>query len=183
MGKITAGLFISLDGVVEAPDQWHFPYFNDEMGEVVGGQIASTETMLLGRKTYEGFAEFWPQQGDDVPGAAQMNAMPKLVASTTLEAVEWQNSALIEGDVPEVLAQMKEQPGGNLGITGSITLIRSLLRAGVLDELTLLVHPIVIGSGMRLFDDIGEQIPLALTDSRTLSTGVVVLTYTRAPQA
>ena len=118
-----------------------------------------------------------------MPAAAQLNAMPKLVASTTLKSVEWQNSTLIEGDVTAALTRMKEESGGTFGITGSITLIRSLLRAGVLDELTLLVHPLIVGSGMRLFDDMNEQIPLALTDSRTLSTGVIVLTYTRPPQA
>ena len=180
MRKIVAGLFISLDGVVEAPDQWHFPYFNDEMGEVVGAQMASSGTILLGRKTYEGFADFWPQQGDDVPGAAQMNHAPKLVASTTLKSVEWENSTLIEGNVAEALTRLKAEPGTDIGITGSITLVRSLLRDGVLDELTLLVHPIVIGKGMRLFDDFGEQLPLTLTHSQTLSTGVLVLTYTRA---
>ena len=180
MRKIVAGLFISLDGVVEAPDQWHFPYFNDEMGEVVGAQMASCGTILLGRKTYEGFADFWPQQSADTPGAAHMNNTPKLVASTTLKSVEWQNSTLIEGNVAEVLTRLKAEPGKDIGITGSITLVRSLLRDGVLDELTLLVHPIVIGKGMRLFDEMDEQIPLTLTDSRTLSTGVMVLTYTRA---
>lgn len=182
MRKIVAGLFISLDGVVEAPETWHFPYFNDEMGEVVGAQMASADTMLLGRKTYEGFAEFWPAQSADDPMAAQMNATPKLVASTTLKSVGWQNSTLIEGNVAEALTRLKDQPGKNFGITGSVTLVRSLLRDNVLDELTLLVHPIVVGSGMRLFDDVNEQIPLTLTDSRTLSTGVVVLTYTRAAQ-
>ena len=182
MRKIVAGLFISLDGVVEAPETWHFPYFNDEMGEVVGGLMGGSDTMLLGRRTYEGFAEYWPQQGADDAMAAQMNATPKLVASTTLKSVEWQNSTLIEGNVAQSLTAMKSQPGKNIGITGSVVLVRALLRDSVLDELTLLVHPIVVGSGQRLFDDMNEQIPLTLTESRTLSTGVVVLTYTRAAQ-
>jgi dihydrofolate reductase len=177
--KIVAGLFISLDGVVEAPEAWHFPYFNDEMGAAVGGSMAASDTMLLGRVTYEGFAAYWPQQGDD-PMAVQMNTTPKLVASTTLKSVEWQNSTLIEGNVAEELTKLKAQPGKNIGITGSITLVRSLLRAGVLDELLLLVHPIVIGKGQKLFDDMDEQIPLKLIDSQTFSTGVLSLTYTRA---
>ena len=104
MRKIVAGLFISLDGVVEAPDQWHFPYFNDEMGEAVGSQMAAADTMLLGGVTYQEFAGYWPQQGDDVEFADLMNNTPKLVVSTTLDSVEWQNSTLINGDVAEELA-------------------------------------------------------------------------------
>jgi dihydrofolate reductase len=182
MRKITAGLFISLDGVVEAPDQWHFPYFNDEMGAVVGQSMADTETMLLGRVTYEDFASFWPNQNPDDPIAAQMNGTPKLVASTTLDSVEWQNSTLIKGNVAEELTKLKAQPGKNIGITGSATLIRSLLRDGVLDELLLLVHPIVVGKGKKLFDDVDAQITLKLIDSKTFSTGVMALTYGPAPR-
>lgn len=182
MRKIVAGLFVSLDGVVENPQDWHFPYFNDEMGESVGRTMGSSDTMLLGRKTYEGFAAYWPQQGDDVPMAAEMNAMPKLVASTTLQSVEWQNSTLIEGDVAEELTRLKSQPGKNIGITGSVVLVRSLLRAGVLDELVLLLHPIVVGKGQKLFDDMGEQIPLKLANSKTFTTGVLELTYVPAPR-
>jgi dihydrofolate reductase len=180
--KIVAGLFVSLDGVVENPQDWHFPYFNDEMGESVGKSMSESDTMLLGRVTYEGFAEYWPQQGDDVPGAAHMNNIPKLVASTTLKSVEWQNSTLIKGDVAEELTKLKAQPGKNIGITGSVVLVRSLLRAGVLDELVLLVHPIVVGKGQKLFEDMEEQIPLKLASSKTFSTGVLELTYVPAPQ-
>jgi dihydrofolate reductase len=177
MRKIVAGLFISLDGVVESPETWHFPYFNDEMGAAVGAQMAAADTMLLGRVTYQGFAEFWPNQGSDVEGADYMNSTPKLVASTTLDKVEWRNSTLIEGNVADALRKLKQEPGKNIGITGSVTLVRSLLRDGVLDELQLLVHPIVVGSGKRLFEDGGEQLPLTLVDSKTFSTGVVALTY------
>jgi dihydrofolate reductase len=182
MRKITAGLFISLDGVVEAPDQWHFPYFNDEMGAVVGQSMAETGTMLLGRVTYEDFASFWPNQNADDPIAAQMNGTPKLVASTTLDSVEWQNSTLIKDNVAEELTKLKAQPGKNIGITGSATLIRSLLRDGVLDELTLLVHPIVVGHGKKLFDDMDSQVPLKLIDAKTFSTGVMCLVYGPAPR-
>jgi dihydrofolate reductase len=177
MRKITASLFISLDGVIEAPETWHFPYFNDEMGAVVGQAMAETGTMLLGRVTYEAFAGFWPNQSGDDAVAAQMNGTPKLVASTTLDRVDWQNSTLIEGDVAEALRKLKAQPGKNIGITGSATLVRSLLRDGVLDELTLLVHPIVVGKGKKLFGDMEAQVPLKLVDSRTFSTGVLALTY------
>jgi dihydrofolate reductase len=180
MRKIVAGLFISLDGVVEAPHEWHFPYHNDEMSEAVEAQMAESDTILLGRVTYEAFAAYWPQQSSDMPGADHMNNTPKLVASTTLDNVEWQNATLIKGDVAEELTRLKRQPGKNIGITGSATLVRSLMRAGVLDELTLLLHPIVVGHGQRLFEDIGEQIPLKLADSKTFSTGALRLTYVPA---
>lgn len=183
MRKIVAGLFMSLDGVVEAPDQWHFPYFNDEMGEVVGSQMAASDTMLLGRVTYQEFASYWPNQSTaDVPMADQMNATPKVVVSTTLKSVEWQNSTLITGNVAEELTKLKRQPGKNIGITGSGTLVRSLLRDGLLDELVLLVHPIVVGRGKRLFPEGDGQQALTLADSKTFTTGVLSLTYTPAGQ-
>ena len=178
MRKIVSGLFISLDGVYEAPDQWHFPYFNDEMGAAVDEQMKAADTMLLGRVTYQEFASFWPQQSsDDVDIADYMNNTPKLVVSNTLDTLDWQNSTLISGDVNEELNRLKQQPGKNIAITGSGTLVRSLLRDGLLDELRLLVHPIVAGSGKRLFPDgIGQQ-PLQLVDAKTFSTGVLYLTY------
>ncbi len=181
MRKIVAGLFIALDGVFEAPDQWHFPYFNDEMGNAVDEQMKAADTMLLGRRTYEEFAGFWPSQtADDIDIAPYMNETPKLVVSNTLTSVDWQNSTLISGNVNEQLAEAKRQPGKNISITGSGTLVRSLLRDGLLDELRLLVHPIAAGKGKRLFDD-DSQYPLHLVESRTFSTGVLYLTYTPAP--
>lgn len=178
MRKIVAGLFISLDGVYEAPDQWHFPYFNDEMGEAVDSQMAASDAMLLGRVTYQEFASYWPHQNsDEVDIAGYMNNTSKLVVSTTLDTVEWQNSTLIKGDVAEELTKLKEQPGKDISITGSGTLVRSLLRDGLLDELRLLVHPIVVGSGKRLFPEGSAQKPLKLVDAKTFSTGVLYLTY------
>ena len=179
MRKIVAGLFISLDGVVEAPETWHFPYFNDEMGQIVADQIAASDTMLLGRRTYEEFAAFWPKQADDDPLAPEINGVQKLVASTTLDSVDWQNSELIGGDVADDLRRRKDEPGTDISITGSPTLVRSLLAAGVLDELRLLVHPIVVGHGKRLFGD-GATVPLRLASSRTLETGVQYLVYVPA---
>jgi dihydrofolate reductase len=180
MRKIVAGLFISLDGVVEAPEQWHFPYFNDEMGEAVGSQMAAADTMLLGRHTYEEFAAYWPSQGSDVEFANVMNDTPKLVASTTLQSVEWQNSTLLGKDVASELRRIKREPGKDISITGSPTLVRSLLREGMIDELRLLVHPIVVGAGKRLFLDQEERVPLKLAGSKTFSTGVLYLTYVPA---
>jgi dihydrofolate reductase len=180
MRKIVAGLFVSLDGVFEAPETWHFPYFNDEMSEAVASQMAAADTLLLGRRTYEEFAAYWADKGSEVELADQLNGMPKLVASTTLETVEWQNSSLIEGDVAVALRRLKQQPGRDISISGSGMLVRSLLADGVLDELRLLVHPIVVGSGKRLFDDVAGRVPLKLVESRTFSTGVLYLTYVPA---
>lgn len=180
MRTIAAGLFISLDGVVEAPDQWHFPYFNEEMGEAVGSQIAAADAMLLGRVTYEEFAGYWPHQGSGVELADQMNGTPKFVVSTSLESAEWQNTTVIRGNVVEELTRLKHQPGKNISVVGSGTLVRSLLRDNVLDELRLLVHPIVVGQGKRLFPEGTERIPLQLMDATTFSTGVLYLTYRRA---
>lgn len=180
MRKIVAGLFVSLDGVIEAPEQWHFPYWSDEMGEAIGAQTAASDTMLLGRVTYQDFAGFWPHQGSEVELADYMNNTPKLVVSTTLDTVEWQNSTLIKGNVVEELTKLKQQPGKDIGITGSATLVRSLLRDGLLDELRLMVHPIVVGRGKRLFADGSEQKGLELLEAKTFSTGVVYLTYAPA---
>jgi dihydrofolate reductase len=182
--KIVAGLFISLDGVFEAPHEWHFPYFDDAMGEAVDAQMKAADAMLLGRVTYQEFAGYWPQQDPaEVDIAAYMNDTPKYVVSNTLDTLEWQNSTLIKGNVNEELARLKEPPGKNISITGSGTLVRTLLRDGLLDELRLLVHPIVVGSGKHLFPEGNAQAPLQLVDSQTFDTGVVYLTYQPAATA
>ena len=180
MRKIVASFFISLDGVVERPDQWHFPYFNDEMGEVVGAGMASSDTMLLGRTTYEEFAAYWPQQPSDVPPADHMNRVQKVVVSTTLERADWQNTTIIRGNLAEELGQLKNRPGKDIATVGSGTLVRSLLREGLLDELRLLVHPIVVGSGKKLFDGDTGKVPLKLVESKTFATGVLSLVYAKA---
>ena len=183
MRKIVAGLFLSLDGVYEAPGEWHFPYFNDEMGDAVQAQMDAADTMLLGRVTYQEFASYWPQQSnDEVPIADYMNETPKVVVSETLEALDWRNSTLIKGNVVAELTRLKEQPGKNIGITGSGTLVASLLSAGLLDELRLLVHPIVVGRGKRLFATGEEPRGLRLVDAQTFSTGVLSLAYTPAAE-
>jgi len=133
--------------------------------------------MLLGRVTYQEFAAFWPNADSDDPFTHQMNDTPKLVVSTTLDKVEWQHSTLINGNVAEELTRLKQQPGKNIAITGSATLVRSLLRDHLLDELHLLVHPIVVGSGKRLFENEGDRIALKLVDAQTFSTDVLHLTY------
>lgn len=180
MRKIIAGLFISLDGVVEAPQDWHFPYFNDEMGDAVAAQADGADTMLFGRNTFEEFAGFWPQQGSDVPFADVINSTPKVLVSTTVKSVDWGPTAIISGDIIDAVTALKEQPGKDISITGSPTLVRSLLRAGLLDELRLLVHPIVVGHGKRLFEAEDQPIPLRLIEAKTFTTGVQAMTYAPA---
>ena len=178
MRKVTAGLFVSLDGVTESPEKWQLPYFNDEMGEAIGAAMAAADAMLLGRVTYQEFASYWPGvRSEDQPFADYMNNTPKYVVSTTLDTVEWSNSTLIKGNVVEEITKLKQQPGKNIGITGSTTLVQSLLQDDLLDELGLMIHPVVVGSGKRLFKEGGDLKALKLIDSKTFSTGVVSLTY------
>lgn len=178
MRKIAAGLLMSLDGVVESPDQWGFSrYFSDEMKEGIDAGIAQADAVLLGRRTYLAFAELWPNQSSEVLMADFLNNSPKYVVSSTLDSLPWANSILLSGDLAEELTKLKQQPGKNILIPGSPTLVRSLVRDGLLDELNLNVCPVVVGSGMRLFDGIGRQVDLRLVDSRTLSNGVLGVTY------
>lgn len=178
MRQIAAGLFVSLDGVVEAPEKWTGPYFNDQVGAAVGTLMAANDAMLLGRVTYEGFAAAFGGQSGGM--ADQMNNTPKYVVSSTLASADWQNSTLINGDVAEQIGELKRRPGRNIGMSGSSTLVSWLLRHGLLDRLDLLVFPIVVGEGKRLFSEPDGQLPLALTGSEAFSTGVVQLTYTPA---
>jgi dihydrofolate reductase len=181
MRKVIASELVSLDGVVESPQNWHFPYFNDQMAEAIGAAMAASDAMLLGRVTYEEFAAFWPSQqptDEEQEATDYMNNTPKFVISKTLEEpLEWNNSTLIKGDVAEEITKLKGQPGKDISITGSPTLVRSLLQEDLLDELRLMVHPIVVGSGKRLFEDGSDQKELELVDSTTFGTGVVYLTY------
>jgi dihydrofolate reductase len=179
MRKVVAAEFLSLDGVMESPDKWHFPYFNEEMGQAVGEGFAASDAMLMGRVNYEEWAAFWPEQDpQENPMANQMNAMQKYVVSTTLEEpLGWQNTTLISENVADEVAKLKEGEGGDIVISGSAALVRSLLHYGLLDELKLMIHPILVGSGKRLFGEAEEQRKLELVDSKTFSTGVLYLTY------
>jgi dihydrofolate reductase len=179
MRKVTAGLFVSLNGVTESPEKWQLPYFNDEMGEAVRAAMAAADAMLLGRVTYEEFASYWPGvSSEDQPFADHMNNTPKYVVSRTLEEpLEWNNSTLVKGNLAEEISRLKRQPGKDIGITGSVTLVQSLLQEDLLDELGLMIHPVVVGSGKRLFEEGGDPKGLKLVDSKTFSTGVVYLTY------
>ncbi|HYU40365.1 MAG TPA: dihydrofolate reductase family protein [Acidimicrobiia bacterium] len=178
MGKIEGNFFISLDGVVERPDQWHFPYFNDEMGAAIGRGTERYTAFLMGRVLYEEWSEYWPHQGDDVPFASYINNVPKYVVSSSLDNATWNNATIVSGDVAGQLRHLKEQ-AGDIGMSGSATLVRWLLANGLLDELHLLVHPIAVGHGERLFEDTATY-PLELLDHETFETGVLNLTYAPA---
>jgi dihydrofolate reductase len=182
MRKIIANLFISLDGVVEEPGNWHFPYFNDEMGAAVDAVLGTADTMLLGRKTYEDHAGAWPQLeaagGEDAEFAKVLGDARKIVVSHQRQELTWRNSEHLEGDLVEGVTALKNEPGdGHIAMSGSISVVRQLLAAGLLDELRLLVHPIAVRKGMRLFDEGDSPIPLKLISSQAFSTGVLHLVY------
>ena len=185
MRKVIAGLFISLDGVVEAPDQWHFPYFNDEMGAAVDASLGSADTVLFGRKTYDSFAGAWPAReaaGEEDAGFAKaLGDARKIVVSNRQLEFAWRNSEQLKGDLVEAVAALKSEPGdSNIALSGSVSVVRQLLVAGLLDELHLLVHPIAVRRGMRLFDEGESRIPLTLIKSETFKTGVLNLVYAPA---
>jgi dihydrofolate reductase len=180
MRKLVAAEFVTLDGVMELPERWNMPYFNDEMGQAIAEGFAASDALLMGRVLYEEWAAFWPNQDpEENPVAAQMNSLTKFVVSTTLaEPLEWNNSKLIRGDeFAERIAELKQQSGKDIVVSGSGALVRSLLRHGLLDELKLMVHPVVLGGGKHLFEEGEEQITLELAGSQTFATGVVYLTY------
>ena len=181
MRKITAGLFISLDGVVEAPDQWHFPYFNEEMGAAVDATLGAADTVLFGRKTYDSFAGAWPEReaaGEEDAGLAKaLGDARKIVVSNQKLEFAWRNSEQLEGDLVEAVTALKHEPGANIALSGSVSVVRQLLAAGLLDELHLLVHPIAIRKGMRLFDEGETPVPLRLISSESFKTGVLNLVY------
>jgi dihydrofolate reductase len=190
MSKLVVAEFVSLDGVMQAPGDvdedreggfehggWQRPYFDDVAGERIGGSMAQTGSFLVGRTTYENRAAFWPTQPDDDPFAKILNALPKYVASTTLsEPLSWERSTLLQGDVPKAVAELKEGEGGNIVVLGSGGLVQTLYENDLVDEYSLMINPIVLGSGKRLFRELPKR-PLKLADSVTTSTGVVMATY------
>ncbi len=178
MRRVVAVEMVSLDGVMGAPEEWAFAYSNDEMQEANAEGMAASDALLLGRVTYEGLAAFWPNQPGGTPMVDYINSVAKHVVSTTLEEpLGWNNSALIEDAPAEGVAALKEQPGEDITIIGSDTLVHFLLREGLLDELRLMVHPVVVGGGKRLFEDGGSLMELDLVRSKIFGTGVVSLDY------
>jgi dihydrofolate reductase len=176
MRQLAASFFITLDGVVDEPQRWQGPYFDEDVGAALGRQMASSDGFLLGRKTYEEWAAFWPTQGPENPMAAAINQTRKYVASTTLTSADWENSELLNGDIPAAVAALKEEPGRDLLTSGSTTLVRTLLAAGLVDELRLMVHPLVVGAGRRLFEH-GDDYKLELVGSTAFGSGVISANY------
>jgi dihydrofolate reductase len=187
--------FLSLDGVMQSPGSpdedteggfrhggWQPPYFDDVLGATAAEGMAATDTYLFGRKTYEKMAAYWPTAPEDDPYARHLNSTPKYVASTTLQRVEWDNSTLIEGDVAEAVAELKEQPGGNIAVLGSGELVQTLIGHDLVDEYFLAVFPIVLGSGKRLFREADQVMRLSLVESKATGTGGVILTYRRSTE-
>lgn len=174
MRKVVVTQFLTLDGVMEAPQEWSFPYWNDETEVFKNAELAASDAQLLGRVTYEAFAAAWPSRTGYM--ADRLNSLPKFVVSTTLERAEWNNSHLIKEDVAEQISSLKQQPGHDILVHGSRTLVQTLIRDGLVDEYHLLVYPLVLGSGIRLFSDGGDT-KLRMVESKTFATGVVALTY------
>jgi dihydrofolate reductase len=179
MGRIVSNFFISLDGVVEAPHEWHFPYFDDDMGRIVGAGMETAHGFLLGRRLYDEWSEYWPAQGDEDFGGF-INNLPKyVVTSHSLGDQPWNNSTAIESDHVAGVQRLKASVDGDLQMSGCATTVRWLIAHQLLDELALLVHPIAVAKGQRLFEDTGS-VPLKLEHSETLSSGVLHLRYSIA---
>jgi len=190
MSKVVAFTNLTLDGVMQAPGRpdedirggfshggWATPYADPVLANMAGESMASTGAILLGRRTYEDFYAYWPNRTDN-PFTAVLNNAQKYVASTTLdEPLAWSNSTLLKGDVSEAVGGLKARSEKDLVVLGSGELIRSLMRRNLVDEYVLLIHPLVLGSGSRLFTDGGAFARLRLVDSRTTTTGVVIATY------
>jgi dihydrofolate reductase len=191
MRKVVVFMNLTLDGVMQAPGRpdedrrggfehggWALPYADPEMGRVAGQSMATTGGILFGRRTYEDFYSVWPKRTDDNPFTEVLNKTQKFVASRTLhEPLPWINSTLLEGDAAEAVARLKEQPGKDIVVLGSGELVRSLMRCHLIDEYVLQIHPLMLGSGRRLFNDGGSRDALRLVDSKTTSTGVMIATY------
>ncbi len=188
MGKIVVTEFVSLDGVMEDPGGaegsahggWTFEIDRGEEGDRFKlDELEEAEAQLLGRVTYEGFAAAWPSMEDEVGFAEKMNTMPKYVYSTTLTSADWQNTTILSGDFASDIATVRDEVDGDILVAGSAQLAQGLLAADLLDELRLMVFPVVLGGGKRLFAEDGRKVPLTLSDARTVGAGVQLLTYTR----
>jgi dihydrofolate reductase len=177
MRKLTAGLFVTLDGVVESPERWPARHVDVGLHEVLTSAAAQSDAILLGRRTYQELADDWRRRNDGLPIARYLNETSKYVVSSTLHVLDWANSSVLSGDVAREVRRLKELPGRDILVIGSPTLVRSLLRDGLLDELSLIVYPIVAGGGKRLFEDLSFGTALRLVDSHTFNTGLVSLTF------
>jgi len=178
MRKVIVSEFVTLDGVMEAPDKWQFPFWNDETGKFKLDELLACDALLLGRVTYQEFAEAWPSMTDEEGFADRMNSLPKFVVSTTLKEpnLKWNNSRLIKGDITRETSKLKQQPGQDILISGGAGLVHSLMQRDLIDEYRLLVYPVVLGRGKRLFRD-ESNATLKLVETKTLGSDVVLLTY------
>lgn len=182
MRKLTAGLFMSVDGVVESPNLWQFDRFDDELGAEMGGLFSRVDAAILGRVGYSDWSQHWPKAGIGDPFAGFINPLTKYVASTTLDPdLTWENSQLIEGDLFAFVRELKATEGGEISLLGGISLVRQLLFSGDLDELTLMTHPVVAGAGRHLFEPTDPTTRLELVDAPTTSKGNVLLKYRLRP--
>ncbi|NUS16136.1 MAG: riboflavin biosynthesis protein RibD [Streptomyces sp.] len=180
MRKVVSGLFVSLDGVAQAPNEWQFE-FDEEMGAALGRTLETADTILLGRVTFSEWAGYWPtvSSGDDAGFAKWINESPKYVVSSTLDGVDdWANSTLVKGDLAAAIGELKAGEGKDITVAGSPTLVRSLLEQDLLDELVLLIHPVVAGQGRaKLFADDAQMKKLRLVSAQPTSSGVIIATY------
>jgi dihydrofolate reductase len=186
MGKIVITQFVSLDGVIEAPGGgedfehggWTFEIDRGEEGDKFKfDELVEAEAQLLGRVTYEGFAAAWPTMEDEAGFAEKMNSMPKYVFSSTLEEASWNNTTVLSGDFAAEIAKLKEEVDGVILVAGSAQLSQALIQHDLVDELRLMVFPVVLGKGKRLFGETSGKVPLRLTDSKTVGDGIAILTY------
>lgn len=178
MRKVTSGLFHSVDGVVSEPNLWQFDSFDEDMGKGLTGVMERVDTVVLGRVSYQEWAGYWPTASADQDFAGFINSVDKFVASRTLkEPLEWQNSHLVAGPLEDFVAELKKRDGGEIAVMGSISVVRQLLFAGLLDELTLMTHPVVAGSGRHLFEAGDPTTRLTLKDQYRTTKGNVVSTY------
>jgi len=167
---------MSLDGVLEAPEKWSFPYRNDSIAELKHKELFSVDALLLGRVTYEGFAAAWPGRTDNTGYADRINNMPKYVVSTTLRKADWKNSQIIHANLAQEISELKNQDGGDILIFGSPKLVQSLIQLNLIDKYQLLVYPLLLGDGKRLFDNLNKS-NLKLVGTTTYDSGVVLLSY------
>jgi dihydrofolate reductase len=179
MGNVVVTEFISLDGVMADPHEWSFPYWNEEIATIKQDELNASDALLLGRVTYEGFAASWPGRTDDTGFADKFNTMPKYVVSTTLESVDWEGSVLIRDNIADEIRNVKQRTQNDIAVHGSGMLADYLRRNNLIDIYRLLVYPLVLGAGKRLFDETSNA-KLELVESRPTSTGVVLMTYAPA---
>lgn len=175
MRKLIVTEFMTLDGVIENP-MWTVKYWNDEIANFKGEETTANDVLLLGRVTYEGFAAAWPQRSNEDPGAAYFNGVRKYVVSNSLDKLEWNNSVLLKGDAVEQVTRLKQEGGENLVVHGSANLVQTLMKHDLVDQYRLLVYPVVLGEGERLFQG-GIPVTLKLVEARPTSSGVVGLIY------